>query len=159
MPPLATKHIPLTVGLGEIVVPGTLLTALLLAPDGTIALDPGALHGRSELEQSVQIVPAFDQVLNAQVYWIVWVAVELDASETPVRYTGIAVSELWVDPVQKIGYKVLAEHVNRMAEASRGGLNLKTLGAHERALIAKQLASLSPAMWAQTADALKGALA
>ena len=153
------KSVPLTVGLGEIVAPGALLTALILAPDGTIALDPGALHGRSELEQSLQIAPTFDQVQNAQVYWIVWVAVELDEPETPVRYTGVAVSELWVDPAQKIGYKVLAEHVNRMAEALRGGLNLKTLGAHERALIARQLALLGPAVWERTADALKGALA
>ena len=153
------KQVPLTVGLGEVVSPGTLLTALILAPDGTIVLDPGALHGRSELEQSVQMVPVFDRVSNAQVYWIVWVAIALDAPKTPVRYTGVAVSELWVDPLQKIGYKVLAEHVNRMTEALRGGLNLKTLGAPERALIARQLASLGPAIWERTADVLKGALA
>ena len=153
------KNVPLTVGLGEIVTPGTLLTALILAPDGTIALDPGALHGRSELEQSVQIEPAFDQVQSAQVYWIVWVAAELDASDALVRYTGVAVSELWLDPVRKIGYKVLAEHVNRMAEALRGGINLKTLGAPARALIAQQLASLGPETWERTAGALKGALA
>ena len=153
------KNVPLTVGLGEIVTPGTLLTALILAPDGTITLDPGALHGRSELEQSVQIEPAFDQVQNARVYWIIWVAVALDESDAPVRYTGVAVSEFWIDPMQKIGYKVLAEHVNRMAEALRGGINLKTLGAPERALIARTLASLDPATWERTAYALRGALA
>ena len=154
-----TNGTPLAVGLGEVVSPGILLTALILSPDGTVAVDPGALHGRSELEQSLQIAPAFDQVQDAQVYRIVWVAVELDETEMPVRYAGMAVSELWVDPVRQIGYKMLAEHVNRMTDAMRGGSHAQILGAHERSLVARQLASLSPALWERTADVLKGALA
>ena len=154
-----TAGAPLAAGLGEAAAPGILLTALILSPDGTVVVDPGALHGRSELEQSLQIAPAFDQVTDAQVYRIVWVAVELDGTDAPVRYAGVSVSELWVDPVRKVGYKMLAEHVNRMTDAMRGGSSVHTLGAHERSLVAQQLASLSPALWERTADALKGALA
>jgi len=151
--------IPLKTGLGEVMAPGTLVTALVLTPDGTIRVDPGLLHGRSEIETHLQWVRQKDELANPHVVWLVWVAVELDSSNTPVRYKGIAASELWVDRERRLGYKVLAEHVNRMAEALRGGINLKTLGAQERVLIAQQLRSLGSEVWERTADNLKAALA
>ena len=153
-----TGPIPLTTGLGEIMAPRTLLTALLLTPDGTISVEPGALHGRSELESRLQWVREKEQLTDPRLVWLVWVAVELDASNVPVRYKGVASSELWVDREQRVGYKVLAEHVNRMAEALRGGINLKTLGAKEKALIAQQLRSVGSDVWERSADNLKDAL-
>ena len=159
MAPLTLSPVRLTAELGEIVSPGTLLTALVLSPDGTIVLDPAALHGRSELEQSLQVAPAFDRIQNAQTYWVIWVAAEVDDAGVPARYAGLTASELWVDPVEKLGYKLLAEHVNRMTDAARGECALPMLGARERALIAAQLASLGPGAWARASDALKGALA
>ena len=154
-----TGPIPLTTGLGEIMAPGTLLTAFVLTPDGTISVEPGALHGRSELESRLQWVREKEQLADQRIVWLVWVAVELDASNAPVRYKGLAASELWIDREQRMGYKVLAEDVNRMSEALRGGINLKTLGGQEKTLIARQLESLDPAVWGRSADGLKRALA
>ena len=50
--------VPLTTGLGEIIAPRTLLTVLLLTPEGTISVEPGALHGRSELETRLRMKKA-----------------------------------------------------------------------------------------------------
>ncbi|MDP3722573.1 MAG: YwhD family protein [Candidatus Omnitrophota bacterium] len=152
------KPIPLTTGLGEVAAPGTLLTTLILSPDGAISVDPGALHGRSAIEQAIRFVPARDQLPNARCSWVIWVAVELDASNAPVRYKGLAVSELWVDPVAKAGYKVLAESVNRMSEALRGGLNLTGLDERARTLVRQQLMALSADLWERSARELKEAL-
>ena len=49
-----TKAIPLSTGVGEMMAPQTLLTVLILSPLGEIKLDPGALHGRSEIESSLR---------------------------------------------------------------------------------------------------------
>ena len=152
------KAVGLSTGLGEIMAPQTLVTALILSPEGVITVDSGALHGRSAIEGPLRFVQKPDQVPNAQVWWMVWVAVELDAANTPVRYKGVAVSELWVDPSRQVGCKILAESVNRMAEAMRGGVNLKTLDAKSRALIQQQLALLSPDAWERSAQSLKEAL-
>ena len=152
------KTVALSTGLGEVMAPQTLVTVLVLSPDGTITIEPGALHGRSAIESSLRLVQKPDQVPDATVWWMVWVAVELDAANTPVRYKGVAVSELWVDPSRQVGCKVLAESVNRMAEAMRGGVNLKTLDAKSRALLQQQLASLSPEAWERSAPSLKEAL-
>ena len=152
------RTIPLGPAIGEIMAPQTLVTPLILSPDGTITVDPGALHGRSAIESSLRFVQKPDQVPNAQIWWMVWVAVELDAANTPVRYQGLAVSELWVDPVSKTGYKALAESVNRMSEAMRGGINLKTLGEREKVKIAQQLQALSAEAWERSPQPLKDGL-
>lgn len=154
-----SRAIPLSTALGEVMMPGTLITAFILAPDGTVRLDPGVLHGRSAIESAVRFVASRDQVADAQRYWVVWVAVELDGTDRPVRYRGLSVSELWIDPRHGTGYKVLAESVNRMTEAMGGGLNVRVLSGVEKTLVAAQLASLSPEVWERSPQGLKDALA
>ena len=156
---MSHKTIPLSSGVGEIMAPQTLVAALILSPDGTIKVDAGALHGRSEIEQTLRMASSRGEPSSAKIYWFLWVAVELDGSNAPVRYKGIAASELFVDPATGVGYKMLTEQVNRMAEAMRGGVNLKTIGASERAAIRRYLMNFSSGVWEQSADTFKGALA
>jgi hypothetical protein len=149
------RNVPLSTGLGEVMAPGTLVAAMWLSPDGALTVDPGLLHGRSELEQMVRMAARREELAAAQRYWTVWVAVELDQTNQPARYTGVAVSELWIDPVNKLGYKVLAEQVNRMDEAMRGRINLKPLDQQERAAIGRRLAVLAPAAWERSEPAFR----
>ena len=153
-----TKLLQLSTGLGEVLAPQTLVIPLILAPDGTISVEPGALHGRSNIESALRFVTRLDQLSRPRLYWVAWVAVELDAADQPLRYKGIAVSELWVDAGNKTAYKVLAENVNRMSEAMRGGVNLKTLEARQRQLVREQLTALHAQAWERSAAALQGAL-
>jgi hypothetical protein len=150
--------VDVTRGFGEVMAPQVLVTCLMVSPDGTATVDPGALHGRSAIESSVQFVGKREDVVDAQLYWCLWVAMELDASDKPMRYRGAAASELWIDPLNKRGYKVLAESVNRMAEAMRGGLNLKTIDARSRTSIRQQLLLLAEDVWERSAASFKEAL-
>ena len=138
--------------------PQTLVMALVLAPDGTVTIEPGALHGRSTIESALRFVQKREELTDAQTYWFVWVAIELDAANQPVRYKGLAASELWVDPTRRLGYKSVAESVNRMAEAMRGGVNLKRLGLKEHSAVREQLVSLSAEGWTRSSPSLKDAL-
>ena len=153
------RPITLTTGLGEVMAPQTLVTALIVAPDGAVVVDPGALHGRSIVESSIlRFVGQRNQVTNAQRYWCVWVAVELDSADHPIRYRGVTASGLWVDPVNQLGYKVLAEAVNRMSQAMQGVVNLKALEAKDRAAIGQQLHALNEDVWERSPTALMEAL-
>ncbi len=152
------KPITLSTGLGEILAPQTLMVSLVLSADGTIRADPGAIHGRSELEQSLCLVQQREQVPNPATAWFVWVAVELDSTNRPVRYKGIAVSEFFLDPQAGVGCKSLAESVNRMDEAMRGGINLKTLSLRERSSIAGQLMALGTELWERSEPRFKEAM-
>ena len=153
-----TQPVPLTSGLGEVMAPGILVAALVLSPDGQGKFDPGALHGRSELEGRLQFVGQRAAVSEGQSYWIVWVAIELDASNIPVRYCGLSVSELWVNLTQRIGYKSVAGQVNRMSEAMRGEVHLDLLAPPLRQALRQHLTSLNQAAWTSSSEALKKAL-
>ena len=155
-----TKSVTLSTGLGEIMAPQTLMMPLLMTPEGKITVEPGALHGRSEVESGLRFVKRREELVDgARRHWLVWVAIELDAANQPVRYKGIAVSELWVDHANQVGYKNLAASVNRISEAIRGGVNLKTLSRAEKTAIKQQILSISSASWEQSAPSLKDALA
>ena len=139
--------VPLNNGIGELMAPQTLVTCIMASPDGAISIEPGALHGRSAVESSVRMAASKDQVPQPQLFWCVWTAIELDAAHAPLRYRGLAASELWIDSSAKLGFKVLAEQVNRISEAIRGGVNLKSIGPQVRAAIAQELETLAPEAW------------
>ena len=153
------KSVPLSTGLGEMMAPHMLVSALILTSEGKITVEPGALHGRSELEGTLRFVQKREELTNAQRYWFIWVAIELDDANRPLRYKGFAVSELWVDPVNRLGYKNVVESVNRMAEAMRGSTNLKTMTQTDKAAVAQRLITLSPESWERSLRSLKDVIA
>jgi hypothetical protein len=138
--------------------PQTLVAALVVGPDGSVKPDAGALHGRSELESGLELVQKRELVGEGKPFWIVWVAVELDQADKPLRYKGLSVCELFVNPEKRLGYKSLAEHVNRMSEAMRGGVNLTKLSAQERQKVKAQLAAIGAELWERSSMSLKQAL-
>ena len=152
------KPVQLSTGLGEIMAPQTLLTPLLLTPDGEITVEPGALHGRSGLEGTLQFVQKREELDDAKRYWLIWVATELDGANQPLRYKGLSVSELWVDPMKRLGYKSVAQSVNRMSEALRGGCNMNALNPSEIGLVAQQLKTLAAQVWERSDQPVKDAL-
>lgn len=153
-----TRPMALSHRVGEVMAPGTLVTALLMSPSGEVKLDPGVLHGRSELEESLTMMAKRDLVGDGQTWQVVWVAIELDQAGTPVRYKGLSVAEILVNASKRVGYKSLAEHVNRMSEAMRGGVNVAKLTVQVRPIVARQLMSIGAEWWDHATDALKQAL-
>ena len=154
-----TQPVPLTTGLGEVMAPQTLVTALIVSPDGSVKLDPGVLHGRSEMESRLEMAPQKSLVGEGQSIWVVWVAIELDQANAPLRYKGMAVSELWVNLQQRLGYKSMAEQVNRMSEAMRGGVNVARLTPQNRTAVKQKLLSVGAEVWERSAGEIKDALA
>lgn len=153
-----SQPIPLSSGLGEVMAPQTLVTALTVAPSGDIKLDAGALHGRSELEAGVRFVRQKHELPNARPAWIVWVAIELDRANQPMRYHGLTASELALDLEQGLGYKSLADHVNRISEAIRGVVNIERLPASLKPALRQQLHSIGQALWEGSPSQLKHSL-
>ena len=88
---------------------------------------------------------------------MVWVAIELDAANQPLRYKGVSVCELWVNPQTRRGYKSVSESVNRMSEAMRDGVNVSRLTPQTRAGVAQQLIAIGRELWERSLDSLKRA--
>lgn len=149
--------VPLSTALGEQMAPGILVTCLILSPDGRLTLDPGALHGRSRLEQPLQWATRRDELVDSQCYRLIWVAIELDHAQQPFRYKGLAVSDMWID-AQGRGFKAMADSVNRISDALMARADVKVLSGKERRALEQHLRTISENLWSRAAEPVKRAL-
>lgn len=120
-------------------------------------LDMGALHAKSKVEKGIKFSTNKEDVPNGRTCFIVWVAA--DRNENGMYYAGVTSCEMQVDPEAKRGWKILADHVNRMDYALKRRIMVENLGEREKAALKKLLIEHNPAMWENSNDNLKEALA
>lgn len=120
-------------------------------------LDLGALHAKSKVEKGIKFTVNKEDVPNGRPCWIVWVAV--DFKEEGKYYAGVTSCEMLIDTEEKKGWKILADHVNRMDYALKRRILLDNLGAKEKAALKQLLVETDPGMWERSEDTLKEALA
>ncbi|PZE20199.1 YwhD family protein [Paenibacillus xerothermodurans] len=120
-------------------------------------LDMGALHAKSKVEKGIKFSANKEDVPNGRPYWIVWVAV--DRKPEGSYYAGVTSCEMLVDREARRGWKILADHVNRMDYALKRRVMLDNIGQREKAALKKLLMEYNPEMWANSEDTLKQALA
>ncbi|HEY8449386.1 MAG TPA: YwhD family protein [Bacillota bacterium] len=131
------------------------LSAVIIDGDRAF-VDPGALHGRSAVEQGVRWAADPGEVPNAQPYWVAWVT--LGRNENGERgYRGLTVSPMWIDPQAKVGYKRLADHVNAMKAALDGQVELGELPDTARTALAAELKGRGLRFWHNATAAFKQA--
>lgn len=124
---------------------------------GEAYLDMGALHAKSKVEKGIKFSTNKEDVPNGRTCWIVWVAA--DRNDAGSYYAGVTSCEMTVDPEARRGWKILADHVNRMDAALKRRILLENIGAEEKAALKKLLVETNPQMWENSSDALKEALA
>ncbi|MFE5322555.1 YwhD family protein [Paenibacillus sp. NPDC056579] len=120
-------------------------------------LDMGALHAKSKVEKGIKFTTNKEDAPNGRTCWIVWVAA--DRNETGAYYAGVTSCEMTVDPEARRGWKILADHVNRMDSALKRRIMLDNIGPQEKAALKKLLMETNPEMWENSSEALKEALA
>jgi hypothetical protein len=89
----------------------------VIIDDGEAYLDMGALHAKSRVEKGIKFSASKEDVPNGRKCWIVWVAV--DRSEEGSYYAGVTACEMLVDTEARRGWKILADHVNKMDYAMK----------------------------------------
>ncbi|SDD19055.1 YwhD family protein [Paenibacillus sp. UNCCL117] len=147
-----TKHR----GFGQGAIDLSQLSSVIIDGD-EVYLDAGALHAKSKVEKGIKFLPNKDEVPEGRTCWIVWVAV--DFREDGKYYAGVTSCEMTVNPEARRGWKVLADHVNRMDYALKRRILVDNLGAKEKELLRKFLIDNDSEMWERSDDALKAALA
>ncbi|MCL6459786.1 MAG: YwhD family protein, partial [Gorillibacterium sp.] len=80
-------------------------------------VDNGALHAKSKLEKGIKFSTNKEDVPNGRRCFIVWVAV--DRKEQGAFYAGLTACEMRIDSDERKGWKLLADHVNRMDKAMK----------------------------------------
>ncbi|MEO3946096.1 YwhD family protein [Gorillibacterium sp. CAU 1737] len=120
-------------------------------------VDNGALHAKSRVEKGIKFVSDVSEVPNGRRCIIVWVAVE--RNEEGGHYAGVTSCEMLIDTEARRGWKVLADHVNRMDRAMKRQVLLENLTADERELLKATLQEFNAAWWERSGEELKQALA
>lgn len=87
---------------------------------------------------------------------VVWVAV--DRTLEAQFYGGITACEMWIDTEARRGWKILAEHVNKLDAALKRKIDVAGLGAIEKSALKSLLISHNEAWWNASSDELKAAL-
>ncbi len=120
-------------------------------------IDLGAMHAKSKVERGIKFLANKEDVPNGRKCWIVWVAVDKNAEAGPY-FAGATACEMLIDEEAKRGWKILADHVNRMDYAMKRRILLDGLNEPEKAALKNCLTSYNEAYWNNSGDELKQAL-
>ncbi|MBU5674281.1 YwhD family protein [Paenibacillus brevis] len=124
--------------------------------DGNEAyIDIGAMHAKSKVEKGIKFSMNRDDVPNGRQVWIVWVAV--DRSPEGQFYGGLTACEMWIDTEARRGWKILADHVNRMDYALKRKVLLEGLSPEQKQLLKKLLLDTNEQWWERSPDHVKAA--
>ena len=120
-------------------------------------VSPGALHGRSPVEQGVRWVKDPAEVPNGRRYWIAWVTLGR-GPDGQRGYRGLTVSEMIIDREAMVGYKHLPSHVNAMKAALDGRVDVSGLPEEARTALAAELKGRGLSFWRHAFPEVKKAL-
>lgn len=120
-------------------------------------IDLGAIHAKSKVERGIKFSTNKDDVPNGRRCWVVWVYVGRD--EEGPYYAGVTACEMLIDTEAKRGWKILADHVNKMDYALKKRIILDGLNDTEKAGLKRVLVGHNAEWWERSSEALKQALA
>ncbi|OCA82352.1 hypothetical protein A8F94_20835 [Bacillus sp. FJAT-27225] len=124
--------------------------------EGEAVIDIGAMHARSVVEKGIKFLPNKDEVPNAKPYWLVWVTI--DRNENGPYYAGVTACEMTVNREIRRGYKVLAEHVNRMDKSLKRHIIVDHMDDKSKKILADFLKAHNEAFWENSTGELKTGL-
>lgn len=115
-------------------------------------IDLGAIHGKSKVEKRIKFSIDRESVPNGRLCWIVWVAV--GKNEKGSYFAGATACEMLIDTEEGRGFKILADHVNRMDYAMKYRIMLDELSLAEKALLRGVLLAHNADWYANSSDEL-----
>ncbi|MBB6733779.1 YwhD family protein [Cohnella zeiphila] len=119
-------------------------------------IDVGAMHAKSKVERGIKFSPNKEDVPNGRPAWVVWVAV--DRNEEGSYYAGATSCEMLIDSEARRGWKILADHVNRLDAAIKRRYLLENLGSGQKAALVKLLQEHNQEWWDRSPQELKDLL-
>ncbi len=116
-----------------------------------VFVDNGAIHAKSGIERGIRFVNNRDEVPNPRRAWICWVTLHrFDAPDGQGKvqgYYGLQAFPIDIDGEAKVGYKSLAESVNKMDYAVKGRVDIRNMPEKDRIRLRDFLKGLRPDLW------------
>lgn len=125
--------------------------------EGTAIVDIGAMHAKSEVERGIKFTINREDSAGGKNYWLVWVTI--DHKESGAYFAGVTACEMVVNREKRRGYKILADHVNRMDKSMKRHIIVDHMDAPSKKILADFLKSHNEELWNNSDEKLKQDLA
>jgi len=118
--------------------------------EGTASVEIGAMHARSDVERGIKFTTDRADSEGGKPYWLVWVTI--DHKEDGPYYAGITACEMVVNREKRRGYKILADHVNKMDKSMKRHIIVEHMDTPSKKVLATFLEQLNPELWARSEE-------
>lgn len=113
--------------------------------EGTAAVEIGAMHAKSDVEKGIKFTMNREDSAGGKDYWLVWVTI--DHKEDGAYFAGVAACEMVVNREKRRGYKILAEHVNKMDKSMKRHILVDHMDISSKKVLEEFLKSHNEDMW------------
>jgi hypothetical protein len=120
--------------------------------EGTATVDIGAMHARSDVERGIKFTTNREDSAGGKNYWLVWVTIDFNPQGP--YYAGVAACEMVVNREKRRGYKILADHVNRMDKSMKRKILVDNMDAASKKVLRDYLQSHNEDMWNRSSEQL-----
>ena len=120
-------------------------------------IDIGAIHAKSKVEKGIKFSANKEDTPDGRLCWVVWIAVDRDTEGA--YYAGVTACEMLIDTEARRGWKILADHVNKLDYALKRRFILEGLSEKEKSSLKELLIAHNAEWWERSPDELKEKLA
>lgn len=122
----------------------------------TAEVDIGGMHARSAVERGVKFTTNREDSEGGKPYWLVWVTI--DQKPEGGYYAGVTACEMVVNKEKRRGYKILADHVNKMDKSMKCHIIVDHMDEESKRVLHDYLKGFDEGMWSRSEPALHEAL-
>lgn len=121
--------------------------------DGKATVDIGAMHARSDVERGIKFTMNREDSEGGKPYWLVWVTI--DHKEDGPYYAGVTACEMVVNREKRRGFKILADHVNRMDKSLKRNIMVDYMDDKSKEILEDFLQNHNLDMWERSEEKLR----
>lgn len=121
--------------------------------EGEARIEIGAMHARSDTERGVKFTTNREDSEGGKPYWLVWVTI--DFKQDGPYYAGVTACEMVVNREKRRGYKVLADHVNKMDKSMKRQIIVDHMDDKSKRILSDFLSTHNNEMWERSEPKLR----
>lgn len=122
----------------------------------TAIVDIGAMHAKSAVERGIKFTVNREDSAGGKNYWLVWVTI--DHKEDGPYYAGVTACEMVVNREKRRGYKILADHVNKMDKSMKRQIIVDHMDDVSKKVLADFLQQHNSELWQRSEEKLRNDL-
>ena len=116
----------------------------------------GAMHARSDTERGIKFTTNREDSAGGKLFWLVWVTI--DYKQDGPYYAGVTGCEMIINREKRRGYKILADHVNKMDKSMKRQIIIEHMDDASKEILRDFLKSHNPEMWSRSEGKLHNEL-